>query len=96
MTNAALTVSRLQLASDYGGYSMNTNTPQIKRYYRPAAFNRRQGNVIYAPTSQTTYVPALTYAYWQISGVDTDNLVVGDVRVQYYIQFRKPKVIQVV
>lgn len=91
MTPAALTVNRLQYSSDYKGYSMNTQTGEVKRYYKPHITNKRKGDAVWQITSIASYSAAVTYLYWQVSGTDTENLVLGDLNVQYYIQFRKPK-----
>jgi len=34
--DATITVSKLQVAKDYGAYMINHNTRKIKRYYKPA------------------------------------------------------------
>ena len=70
---------------------MNNQTPMIKRYYKPYITNKRKGDITWQITSLTNYCSALTYVYWAVSGVDSDIIALGDMRVQYYIQFRKPK-----
>jgi len=74
---------------------MNTNRREVKRYYKPMAFNKRRGSTLWFSTSNVQYAEALTYAYWQISGINNDNFVMGDVQVTYYIKFRKPVINQV-
>lgn len=50
---------------------------------------------MWVSTDVEEYSSALTYAKWEIAGVNTDNIIVGDVEVTYYIQFRKPKFVNI-
>lgn len=59
------------------------------------AFNKRKGRTVWFSTSNLQYAEALTYSFWQISGINENNYVMGDAQVTYYIKFRKPVINQV-
>jgi len=72
---------------------MNFQTRKVKRYYKPAAFNKRVLQAVWNPIEDLNYCKVYTYIYWQIDGIDASasTKTVGDWNVKWYVQFRGPK-----
>jgi len=61
-----VTSERISIANDYGAYTMNYQRNCVKRYYKPFAYEKKQGNALWIPTSSDAYSNAKTYMKWEI------------------------------